>query len=75
MLNSVVGVVSPLLGGVMMGAVGSGYTPHVAVILHAALACVLLHILPVGMDVLQTSQSKQVQATLVDQAKSKAKRE
>lgn len=49
MLNSAVGVVSPLLGGVMMGAVGSGHTPHAGAILHAVLACVLVQLLPVSM--------------------------
>ena len=49
-LNSGVGVVSPLLGGMLMGAVGSGHTPHAGAFLHAALACVLLRILPVRED-------------------------
>ena len=48
-LNSAVGVVSPLLGGLMMGAVGSGHTPHAGAILHALLACVLVQLLPVNM--------------------------
>lgn len=34
----------------LMGAVGSGHTPHAGAFLHAALACVLLQILPVRED-------------------------
>ena len=48
-LNSAVGVVSPLLGGLMMGTVGSGHTPHAGAILHAVLACVLVQLFPVSM--------------------------
>ena len=68
-LNSGVGVVSPLLGGIMMGTMGSGHTPHAGALLHAVLGFALLQILPLDVDVLQT------RVQYANQGRSKAKQE
>ena len=44
--NSLVGVVAPLLGGALLGAVGSDGTPQAAVCLHVVMGLVLVALLP-----------------------------
>ena len=44
--NSLVGVVAPLLGGALLGAVGSDGTPQAAVCLHMVMGLVLAALLP-----------------------------
>ena len=44
--NSLVGVIAPLLGGALLGAVGSDGTPQAAVCLHMVMGLVLAALLP-----------------------------
>ena len=42
-MNSGVGVVSPLLGGLLLGQVGSGHTATAGAVLHAMLAMLVVY--------------------------------
>ncbi len=59
----------------MMGTVGTGHTPHAGATLHALLGCVLLHILPAGVDLLQLGPAEQTRVGDADRGRSKAKQE